>query len=373
MKIGIITFHRADNYGAVLQAYALQKVFENINHEVNIIDYRCSDIEKEYGALKFPKLCKNVTLWLKRIPQWYYSKSLIDEKTERFNKFRMEYMNLTDALFSEEDHRKIEEEYDLIVTGSDQVWNPSITGGVDSWYYFIKTLENNEILVASYAASVGNINEYKSWFPETKKYLECYNFISVREIDAYNYLKKIIPHKNITLCIDPTLLVDSELWRQISNNKVEVSEPYLLYYDAAQNDEAKKIAIMVAKSLNLRLVHFNPDLYKLNNSSYVVNAGPIEFLSYIRNASFVVTSSFHGTVFSLIFERKFISVAHPRHGGRVKDLLSIVQLENRICLKADDANDKCFDEIDYLNVKKIINDYRASSLEYINMITLEKI
>ena len=91
-RIGIITFHRADNYGAVLQSYALQKLFEQRGENVQVIDYRCEEIEKNYGCIEFPKIGYNIIAWIKRILYWRYSRELIEKKTKRFDKFSKDYL-----------------------------------------------------------------------------------------------------------------------------------------------------------------------------------------------------------------------------------------------------------------------------------------
>ena len=367
-RIGIITFHRADNYGAVLQSYALQKLFEQRGENVQVIDYRCEEIEKNYGCIEFPKIGYNIIAWIKRILYWRYSRELIEKKTKRFDKFRKDYLKLTEPLKSHEDRMLVGERFDLIVTGSDQVWNPNITNGVDEWYFFNDDNMNTHPKLASYAASLGNTDDFDKWFKQIRSILLGYDSISVRERSAYLYLKEKLPEKNITVNLDPTLVIAPEVWYGITNSKRIIKERYIFYYDAAQNDTAKVLAEQIANKLGLKIVHYNSTMYRTPGTIYAVDSGPIEFLNYIRHAEMVVTSSFHGTVFSLIFKKQFLAVAHPKLGGRIKDLLIQLGLENHIYVAEQEKSIELLKPIDYNITQERLNKIRLESSAFIDFL-----
>ena len=133
MKIGIITFHRADNYGALLQTYGLQEAVRKLGHDVEIIDYRCDAIENAYVYKKIPKLRKKIVKWLFDLLIRNPKKN---NKRDRCQSFRKKYLHMTDSVKTIEERKTIQKSFDVIITGSDQIWNSKITKGKDDWYCF---------------------------------------------------------------------------------------------------------------------------------------------------------------------------------------------------------------------------------------------
>lgn len=329
MKVGILTFHRADNYGAMLQAYALMTELNDLGCNAEIIDYRCDAIENQYYPYKMlPSKRRNFIKW-----GWHLCKNfwVIPKKNKngiKCKEFRDKYFKMSRSVKTASDRAAIENEYDLIITGSDQIWSYAITRCADDWYCFKRS--GGKAYIASYAASVGSVAQFNTHFFEYEDRLKAYDAISVREEDAKEYLEKKL-NRPIQKVLDPTLIVDPDIW-----NKVAVSprnDHYVFYYDVERNEVANQIANETANKEGIPLVHY--DQKKFTDKNLALDAGPDEFIGLIRNADYVVTSSFHGTVFSTLYKKKFVSVLHPTTGARVKTLLTDLNLADRICTSVD--------------------------------------
>lgn len=362
MKVGILTFHRADNYGAVLQAYALANTINKLGIDVEIIDYRCKAIENDYIYKVFVPIRKNLLKWVYELLIRSRKSRRLLEKKHKFSKFRDDYFKMSRSVSSIEDRKEIEKDYDLIITGSDQIWSRKLTLGTDYWYIFNKS---TNVSVVSYGASVGNLSEFMNNLDDVREILKSYDFISVRENDAQKALSNEL-NRQVYKVLDPTLLMDTSDWTSIASDYYTKSK-YVLYYDVEHNPISKEIACKLAAEKNMKLIHFNLRMRGLNKI-YAENAGPLEFLGLIKNASYIVTSSFHATVFSVLFKKNFITVPHPKTGERVKTLLKDFGLEDRIIEDSTRQKIEVIDStIDYKTVDEKINDLKSTSYEYIHM------
>lgn len=349
MKIGILTFHKAHNYGAVLQAYALQTYLQSLNHTVEFIDYRNEELLNVY---KWFDLNRFKTRHLNNI---YKELKLILPRKKRFKKFDEfinRYLNLSTKEYSLNS-------YDVIIIGSDQVWNTNLTNGFDNMYWGNFKINNNCKLV-SYAASmqdeIPNDNISK-----IKKYLNNFTYISVRE-DSIAKTLNSITNKNISVVLDPTLLLSKEQWNSICNERI-IKEPYLLLYQVRKNDKAKEIAKKIARKLNLRLIYLSASI-DINNSTEIVSSGPQDFVNLFKYAHFVVCTSFHGTVFSIIFNIPFCSILlNDGKDNRVKNLLDKLNLKER---GVENYNDAILNDINWENVQNSLSILKKNSKEYIS-------
>lgn len=363
MKIGILTFHRADNYGALLQAYALQSKLNAMGNETEIIDYRCMAIENDYFYKIIPPIRKNVFAWCNCFIKNTYVVPKKRIKAEKCESFRINYLNLSESVAKSEDRSNVEKKYDLIITGSDQIWSTKLTHGKDDWYCFKKSEDSCKVV--SYGASVGNLNEFISRFELFKSDLSKYSYISTREEESKKFLQEMLK-RDIYKVLDPTLIVDHDIWYNLAQNtEINIQEKYLLYYDVEENKNAQEIAVNIAKTKKLKIVHFSDSINMLRMGIYVQQAGPCDFLSLIKNAEYVVTSSFHATVFSIVFNVPFITIPHPKTGARVRSLLGDLRLESRICNIFNEFDDVSIDSEGNGNTYKIINEWAKEAENYL--------
>lgn len=340
MKIGITTFFKAHNYGAVLQCYALQKVLETTNSNVEIINYYDSNVYDGYKLIrkisfKNPKsilgFCKDLLL----------PNKIKKERYKKFNSFINNNFKLSNVIY---DKNELEDcDYNILITGSDQVWNESITKGLSDIYTL--NFGKNEIKRISYAASVGNNQLMIENKDEYRNKLKKIDYISVREDDTRIELEKILNRK-IEVVLDPTLLITKNDWENvIKSHNIEnvITKKYILAYHVDNDSEYMKIVNYLSKETGLPVIHFNirnPGYYNVLKTAF--SDGPIEFINYIKNAEYVVATSFHATVFSIIFNKKFFIIPHKKTGIRVMNLLNLFQIKGRSFSKYED-----FIKIDY--------------------------
>lgn len=362
MKIGILTFHNAINYGAVLQAYATQELLKSMGHSAEVIDYRNLAIEKYYDRLNFHlRMMPKRRFW--RIPRYVMSTFYFYKKRLAFENFSKHYLQLSKDRYYQQSERIISfNGYDRILIGSDQLWNKKLTNGIDQVYWgnFGK---DNACKVATWSICMNNIfNEDNDFI---KSNIQNFDWLSVREINLQSYLKQIT-QKKIVLTLDPTLLIDSQIWKKLCLPLEK--EKYICVYSVINIRESEMIAQRLSQLTGLKIIFMNPGIRGLRDRRYLKSAGPKEFLSYIKNATYVITSSFHGTVFSILFKKQFFCVVDSEKGNvRITSLLEQLNLTNRIITPQETFNEIPICE--YKNVDKILESLRENSLSFITNVT----
>lgn len=350
-KVGIVTFHLAHNYGAVLQAYALTTYLKKYNNnDVEMINYYNKRV---YGSYKiFKPFRKNLIKYCSQLLEDIRFYNDNKERYKTFEKFINNNFKLTKRFKNVCSLNQKNMYYDFLITGSDQVWNKKIVGELSDVYTLNILNGDNNIKKISYAASIGNTDMVKNNMEEYKNKLNQINYISVRENDAYKVLKEILPkEKKIMQVLDPTLLLTKKEWNEfLKNNQPECireAEKYIIAYDVAPNDEFIKIANYVSSITDLKIIYFdkkNPGFKNKSISAY--KRGPVSFVNYIKNAEYVITTSFHATVFSIIFNKKFFVIPHKQTGSRVISLLDLLNIKDRV------YND--FDDFKNININKAV-------------------
>lgn len=345
-KIATITFHRALNYGAILQCFALQKAIQNLGYDSEVLDYDCKMISKDYKMLKFDSKVSFIKSLL-LFPLYY-------RKKKNYNRFIKQYISMS----REYDYHEMAEatqDYAAVITGSDQVWNYRLTGA-DSAYFLDFVPEHRKRL--SYAASFG-IKE----IPESRKSFYQKNLmgmghISVREKTAASMVEQLCDRK-AEIVLDPVFLQTAEQWRKIMPKKKE--REYIFVY--MPGEHTIKSVVNLARRKNLKIIYCSYDISlrspKKNVGDIRLSMGPDEFLSLIDGAEYVVTGSFHATAFSLILQKKFFVEVPPTVGSRITDLLTTFDLRDRIFDHMDSLEDK---EIDWPKVEEKMNRLRHQSL-----------
>ena len=359
MKIGILTFHRAVNYGACLQAFALKGFLENKGYEVDIIDYRSNYIEGIYNnpLLKGTRIktkIKNIITW-----------SAQKKRNQKFKEFVRTYLKCSEenSLYTKDQLKEAEKKYDKIIVGSDQVWNTLCTG--NDTVYYLDFIEDNSKKF-SYAASFGIVNNEYYELENLKKLLKEFNKISVREKKGADILEKMTGIK-APICLDPTFLMSRKDWI----NKIDKinRKNYVLVYSLSMPKSIVDYAEKLAKQKNMDVIYFTLNNLFSIKEKRVINGSPMEFLSYFENADYVITNSFHGTAFSLIFNKNFtiFKNANKNHdNSRLENILSLVNLENRMI---NEGEEKFFEEeINYKIVNDILNKKVDESKKYIDEI-----
>lgn len=355
-KIGIITFHRAINYGAVLQAYALQKHLLNLGYEVFEIDYvPRNEIDKYKSfSIKRIKTPRKFLADLKNL-----SKNIC--KNKKFNLFLKNNMILTSEKYNEKTLFENYHKFDVLITGSDQVWNYELLNGVDKAYFL--NFGDSSLKRISYAASIGKNEIENEYISEFKSAISVLDYISVREKTAQELLEKM-NISNVNVVCDPVFLLDKDTWSKVLP-KPKNNGKYILSYMLSKSDEYCRMVEELAKKTKLKIIHFESrSHYECENeSSYT--SDPFEFVNLIKNAEYVITTSFHATAFSIIFEKDFYVYPYNKTASRVTDLLKKLGLSNRIINSLKEFKEVKHETISFEDANEILKKERSRSIEWL--------
>ncbi len=358
---GTVTFHASHNYGSVLQAYALQKTIEKLGVDNEIINLRTERQKDTYRV--FTKR-KGVKYLIKNFTHLLYFKKL-KEKYCKFEDFINNELILSEKEFATSEEIKASgKTYDYYVAGSDQIWNP-IPLDFD-WAYYLDFVKTGKRI--SYAPSFGPLSSLSDSEARDKmaSYLEKFDSISVREEGSREAVLKL-SGKNVPTVCDPTLLLSEEEWTSLAENGEKPKGEYIFFYTLFADKEMMKMAKTLSKSLNLPVVvsNFSNQYDVINGFKKHYNAGPKDFLSLIRNAKFVFVSSFHGTVFSIMFKKPFFAIRGMKD-ARIKTLLESFSLCDR-AVDINDIEEKCNNafDVDFKDCDKYLEELREKGLEFL--------
>jgi hypothetical protein len=364
LKIGILTFHEANNFGAVLQAYALKETIKQFNNgSVEIIDYKQPYIFEDYLLVKIngssaQEFIRSLVDNIRLLPFKYLYK-------KNFKKFRKKYLDISVVKYH---NPKDINGYDIYIVGSDQVWNTRIVKYDEVFFLGFGTGKKKKI---AYGASIGSDNvsvEQRAWI---EKGINNIDYISVREDSAVKIITPLV-NKQVERVLDPTLLADPKLWNKCIND-TKLKTPYLLLYKVPVNDELYNVTNIIARQLHLPVVYVHyhsysnfddsdkPKKYGFKNKK---TGGPSEFITLIKNAKFIVTNSFHGTAFSIIFNKNFVAV--PGAGGtRITGLLNMLHLSDRVVTNHNQVTENFNFEMNYKTANEILSKEKEKSLNFL--------
>lgn len=316
-NIGIITFHRSRNYGAVLQAYALQKFLNNQGFDAEIIDYKCNAIEDQLKI--FDLNGKNIVYIIKQAI-FRYGKKL------SFKRFIKKYLVLSKQKnISKKNVERDCQKYDIIISGSDQVWNTVLTD--NDLTYFLDCI-NSSIKKIAYAASAGDKPNIDS---QTVKLIQDFDAISVREEILNEYLSNTISNP-VQIACDPTLLLSPDEFNVIASERL-YRKKYVFLFMISEQPELRSAAQKYANERNLKLIN------NKNSVEFFLHSSPSDFISWIKNSECVFTNSFHGTVFSIKYHKNFA-----------------VSMKN----KKGEVNTRVYGLLNYLSLKECMIDFKIN-------------
>ena len=354
MKIGILTFHHVDNYGATLQAVALWSFLNDQGYNVEIIDYRPWKIAWKYFRPLFPlkkpeKIFGNISrAWKTR--QFLLSSVKLSQKTFYTNK-GLEYYH---------------DKYDVVICGSDQVWCLDSFRGYNS-SFFLDFVSNETTRKISYAASFGNTTQLGVYEKEICTFINQFQTILVRDTNSLKIIANEC-NKKATKVLDPTFLINYDAIKI----PPKIKDKYLLLYFQAQIEpEEEDFMKLLAESENLTIVSVGQPhrLAQIN----IESASPREWVGLYSQASYILTNTYHGTVFSIIFKKPFNTFVPSDKLNKVRDLLIDLGLENRIFSDKSKAQilTKEILDIDYESASKILESKRLESKNHLLEAILE--
>lgn len=340
MRIGIITIHNSPNYGACLQAYALWKYISLQEQDCEIIDlYRPYQTEyvnsKRFSPMRQNNdLTSTVKHYIKQVFSLGKDRSknnlFSDEAKFKFDKFNLQ-IKLSKSYTGIDELYATPPEYDLYISGSDQLWNPGQPYCLEPYFLTFAPVDCMKI---SYATSIGITNLTEREKNKFKTWLSSYTAISVREKQAKSLLESFIGRTDICQVPDPTFLLSLEHWNNIAIKPLN-KEKYLLLFTLNWSQQLLEYSLRLCEECGLSLVVLAQKQPKYSGQKYipVTDAGPKEFIGYIANADMVITDSFHGTVFSIIMGTKnFYTYVSPKNdrGSRITDILDSFGLQNHL-------------------------------------------
>lgn len=368
-KIGILTFHRADNYGAVLQAYALCKKLNELNMPAEIIDYHASSIENAYSIVNFTG--KNFISKMKSGIKSFLIIHNTVAKRKHFQSFRDQHFDLS-RQYTDSDIYQADEMYSAIITGSDQVLNPDITKECKDNYTLAFAKKAKKY---TYAASIGKRDLSKNEIKWLDARLSSFSGISFREFSSKSLVNTPSTLKSV-VSADPTLLLSSSQWESLIADSPADSE-YIFVYDVLKNKSLYDYALRLSEKKNMKVICINDSLKmraKYRSFSFFASVPPEMFLSLIKHASYVLVSSFHGLVFSIIFKKMFLCIMPEKEtlSDRLTSLIHYCSLENRY-FSGTIPSDKAIDEeIDWSTVTKHLDALKTASESYLKRIGAEQ-
>ena len=357
MKTVTLTFHGSHNYGSMLQAYALQQVMTEVFGDNEIINFRS---RRQKRMMRVISLRSSIGPILKDLTHILYYLPL-KRKHGLFEEFLNTKLKLSDTEISTVKKEDLDG-YDIVCCGSDQIWNPG-PEDFDLAYLLPYKMSAKKI---SYAASMGpGRSEWPDVINRFPELLKDFHKISVREQGTKENVEKLSGRNDITVNCDPVFLLAKDEWINLIDQKPIIKENYIFLYTLFANPLIIDCAKALSKKHKMPVVISNytniHDLFSPFRKC--LRTGPLEFLNLLYNAKMVVTSSFHGTAFSTILNKPFVTV-NGINDNRILNLLHLTNLESRSVASADDIDNIEWD-LDFATANQVIELERQKAFDYL--------
>lgn len=361
MKTATVTWIKHYNYGTYLQAYALQKAICKLGYENDIIsDFNIQQMEPSKNS--FIKKNINRILHLSRTIDNYKYKKIDLKRLQHYVEFKEKYMSVTDPVI-EEQLNLLNEKYDTFICGSDQIWAPNKE--VFHEFYYLAFADNDKKKI-SYAPSLG-LNNFQVDTNKIKKLVERFNKVSVREESGKQLLEQITD-KQIDVVLDPTLLLKQEEWDEVA--KTDAKKDYIFCYFLGENDWYYDLVRKLAKERNCDILTIPTKPVQVKRKGIILlEDGPSEFIGHIKNASMVITDSFHGTIFSILYQKEFLVLKRFQdtekncQNSRIYNLLNKLKIENRFVNEGDVIN---LTSLNYEKINDLLDKERIKSIQFLS-------
>lgn len=362
--VGIATFHNLFNLGAVLQAYALQHAIASMGHSCQIIDF----LRPSRGTAH-QMFCMPISKWAvaHNLSVLMTLRSRLEMRAH-FKKFRTRHLMTTpDAFPSVESLGSPSLNFDIYVTGSDMVWNPSWLEQTYAPVYYLEFVKSGRRV--AYAPSFACDEIPEKYRERVAGYLRRFDFLSCREDSGCAIIKKLIGRDSEHV-LDPSLLLSASEYDKVAS-AVDLDQSCILVYPMHKSDALRDIALKFKKEMSLPIVVIVPVYLDPREYSYadcvVFTSGPSEFLGWVKKAAFVCTNSFHGTAFSIIYRKNFLTIAATLGNTRIKSLLDKLEIGDRQVASADAIKSvgDYLKPMNYEPVSGLLNEEIKKSMAYL--------
>lgn len=380
-KIAIVSCYFQKNYGSMLQAFATQKIIDHLGYENETVCidgihkeirnakikhylFQLSDLSVVKGKLGFVK-----KFVVKKINQEFEKQIAIRDM--KFIEFKNTRFKLSKPCISRQELSDFCKGFSSVLVGSDQLWLPS---NIDADYYTLSFVPNSVNKIA-YATSFGMSSIPERQWKRANEFLNRINHVSVRE-EAGQQIIKMVAHRDVPVVCDPTLLFTANQWAEDFPIKRIIKGKYIFCYFLGNNSEQRDFVRKMKQVTGLKIVSLlHMDEYIKSDCDFPDYApfdiGPAEFVNLIRYAEYVCTDSFHGTVFSVLNEKKFFTFRRFKEGfslstnSRIHSLFNLLDLHERFITANEDVNECLIKEIDYPVVLKNLDLFRKDSIDYL--------
>ena len=366
-KLGLLTFHAAHNCGSMLQAFTLQSILKNLGHDIQIINFSNTNQKELYSIRYKNNSLKNILKNIITLPH-----------TTKIKQTYQSYENFlkTNFILTPKSYHNITEldeqllGFDEYICGSDQIWNITIADGDDA--YFLPFVKNHKKI--AYAPSFGAKNpaKYSSEPQRYANFLNAFDFLSIRENNGKKWVKDLTG-KTVPVLLDPTLLANYNLYLE-TEQKIKTPKKFIFYYAPGYMKDLNKFVYQVSKRYHLPVIVFNAKQYyvkHLKKYGFILpeDENPSVYLYLMHHAELIFTTSFHGTIFSTIYHKKFWTLKNGGMFGdddRVLTLMSQLGIEDRLILPKNTKTFDFFQSPDYTTYKKNLTNLQEISLNYLS-------
>lgn len=381
-KVGLVSVS-IHNYGSLLQTYAMQKILDSIGLENDIILFKSDPIKQFYRIFNKPFLRMKLKSYKKDIitkikyPQLH---TVLLKRNEKFLDFKNEYCRFTPQITSRKLLLDMGKHYNAFILGSDQVWNPA---NLEMDFYTLNFVPLEKTKIA-YASSFGVSSIPRNQIKKTIGYLNRIQYISVREDMGAKIVKDLIG-RDVPVVCDPTALLTRKQWDSLKSNKKYTKQKYIFCYFLGKNPQHRKFAEKIKKETGLQIVTllFLDEFVKGDLAFGDItpfDVGPQDFINLIAGAELVLTDSFHGTMFSIYYQKKFFTFSRYNEkekdstNSRIISILRFMGLENHKLLGTENVKECLIMETDWGKVQSKLDKFRAYSFEYLyNALKSEKL
>lgn len=363
-KIGIITFHNSYNCGSMLESYAIQTIINKLSDNAEIINFSNAGQQKLYSVFFKNNSLKNILKNILILPH----KNKIKINNLKYEEFKNQKFILSKP-YSKIDDLK-DDDYKIVIAGSDQIWNITIADGDDA--YFLPWVKNARKV--AYAPSFGAKNIMKNT-GDTEKYknmINDFDALSIREKNGSKWIKELC-NREVEVLLDPTLLLEKDVYEKLEYKDFNIKDKYIFFYSPSFDRKICKYVKQIADKYNLKVITWSAKVYYIKmiksfGFELPVFENPSMYLSLIKNAELILTTSYHGTIFSTIYRKKFIVIKNGGMYGaddRVRTLLEQIQMEDRLIPYKFDPNYNYLAEVDYSNYDKYLPKLKEKSIKYL--------